>query len=62
VVAPDRVELWRGIQTGLVRLQNPQQSITIEVALCADRRVMSDDPRLQRRIADRCPPRERQRG
>jgi hypothetical protein len=60
-VAPDRVELRRGIQTGLVGLQDPQQSVALEVALGADRRVMSHDPRLQRRITDRYPPGERQR-
>ena len=34
-MAPDRVELRRGIQTGLVRLQDPQQPVALEVALGA---------------------------
>jgi hypothetical protein len=60
-VSPDRVKLRRRIQTGLIRLQNPHQSVTLDVTLITDRGVMGDDPRLKRRIADRYPPRERQR-
>ena len=60
-VPPDRVKLRRGIQTRLVRLQDPQQPVALEVALGADRGVVSDDPRLERRIADRHRPRERER-
>ena len=32
-MAPDRVELRRGIQTGLVGLQDPQQPVALQVAL-----------------------------
>ena len=32
-MAPDRVELRRGVQTGLVGLQDPQQPVALEVAL-----------------------------
>ena len=60
-MAPDRVELRRGIQAGLIGLQDPQQPVALQVALGADRGVVGDDPRLERRIADRHPPRERQR-
>ena len=34
-LAPDRVELRRGIQTGLVGLQDPHQPVALEVALGA---------------------------
>ena len=60
-VAPDRVELRRGVAAGLVGLQDPQQPVALEVALCADRGVVGDDSRLERRIADGHPPCERQR-
>ncbi len=58
-LAPDGVELRRGIQAGFVGLKDPQQPVALQLALSGKRLVVSDDPRLERRVADRHLPRER---
>ena len=42
-------------------MQDPYQPVALEVTLVADRGVVGDDPLLECGIADRYPPRERQR-
>ena len=54
--APDRVELRRGVEPGLVRLHQPQQPVALEVAVRPQPLVMGGDPRLGGGVADRDPP------
>jgi len=42
-MTPDRVKLGRGVQPGVVRLQDPQQPVALEIPLGGDGRVVSDD-------------------
>ena len=54
---PDRVELRRRVEPGLVRLDQPQQAVALEVAVRPQPLVVGRDPRLGGRVADREPPR-----
>lgn len=60
-VAPDRVKLRRRVTPGLVGLQDPQKAVALQIALRADRGVVRDYPRLERRVTDSGPPGERER-
>src|ERR1700693_3238375 len=52
-VSPDRVELWRGVEPGLVGLDDPDQPIAVEVSVLREPVIVADDPGDTRRVADR---------
>ena len=54
--APDRFELGRGVEPGLVGLHDPEQAVALEVAVGGQPVHLGADPRLRRRVADRDPP------
>ena len=54
--APDRVELRRGVEPRLVRLDDPEQAVAVEVAVGLEPAVVGGDPRLVGRVPDRDPP------
>ncbi len=49
---PDRVELGRGVEARLVRLEDPEQAVPVEVAICHQPIGLGGDPRLGARVAD----------
>src|SRR3954447_5793404 len=60
---PDRIELRRGIEPRLVRLDDPEQPVAVEVAVRLEPAVVGGDPRLRGRVAHGDPPRPgQQRG
>ena len=61
-IAPDGVELRRGVQAGLVGLQQPQQAVALEVALAPHPFVMGDNARLASGISNRRAPSPGQHG
>ena len=54
--APDRVELRRGVEPRLVRLDQPEQPVALEVAVREEPLVVPGDARLRGRVADRDAP------
>ena len=55
--APDLFELRRRVEARLVRLDDPEQPVAVEVAVARQPLDLGGDPRLRRRVPDRDPPR-----
>ena len=49
---PDGLELRRGVEAGLIRLDDPEQAVALEVALGGQPLDLSRDSRLLARVAD----------